>query len=170
MAESIQPTGVRVFVGLGSNLDDPLAHIRQALRELKGLPQTRLVCRSSLYRSRPLGPVAQPDYINAVAELETGLEPEALLSELQAIEQTHGRERGERWGPRTLDLDILLYGDRQLDRPHLRVPHPELTNRAFVLYPLAEIAEDLSIPGWGPLAALLVRCPMQGLERLYDAG
>lgn len=159
---------VRAYVGLGSNLDDPQAQIRQALRELDGLERVRLASVSSLYRSAPMGPAGQPDYLNAVAALDTRLDADELLLLLQGIEEFHHRVRnGERWGPRTLDLDLLLYGDQCIDRAHLRVPHSGLAERNFVLYPLAEIAPpDLVVPGQGPLEELLARCPDTGLQRL----
>ena len=142
--------------------------VSQALRELSSLPDSDLVVHSSLYRTRPVGPVDQPDYINAVAVLATGLSAEALLDALQALEARHGRVRGaERWGARTLDLDLLLYGDAVIASQRLRVPHPRMCQRAFVLYPLAEIApKDLSIPGFGPLSTLLERVPESGVDRL----
>lgn len=157
------------FIGLGSNLADPRVQVRRALDELAALPDSRLASASSLYRSPPMGPRNQPDYINAVARLDTGLEPEALLDALQAIEAAHRRVRsGERWGPRTLDLDLLLYGERRIDSPRLSVPHPGLPERSFVLYPLAEIAPELMIPGLGALATLLADCGRDGLQRLED--
>lgn len=166
-------TGVSAFIGLGSNLDDPLRQVRTALAELAELPSSRVSAVSSLYRSVPLQgpgvPQDQPDYINAVARLESALTAEALLDALQAIEARHGRVRGSaHWGPRTLDLDILLYGDLRIDTPRLRVPHPGLAERNFVLQPLAEIAPDLDIPGQGPLRELLARCPRTELERLAE--
>mgnify|MGYP005751058203 FL=1 len=165
-----EPAAVMAYVGLGSNLDDPRRQVEQALRELAALPDTVLAARSSLYRSAPMGPADQPAYINAVARLDTRLAPEALLDALQAVEAAHGRLRtGERWGPRTLDLDILLYGDARLDSPRLKVPHPGMAERNFVLEPLAELAPELDIPGLGPLRELLARCPMAELERLGDA-
>ena len=159
---------VRAYVGLGSNLDDPQAQIRQALRELGDLARVRLARVSSLYRSAPMGPAGQPDYLNAVAALDTSLDADELLLLLQGIEEFHHRVRnGERWGPRTLDLDLLLYGDQCIDSAHLRVPHYGLPERNFVLYPLAEIAPpDLVVPGLGSLEALLARCPDTGLRRL----
>lgn len=158
---------VAAFIGLGSNLDDPRQQVARALAELAGLPETTLAAQSGLYRSAPMGPPDQPAYINAVARLETRLAPEALLDALQAIEVRHARVRsGERWGPRTLDLDILLYGDARIDSPRLQVPHPGLAERNFVLQPLAEIAPDLDVPGAGPLRELLARCAPAGLERL----
>lgn len=157
---------VTVYVGLGSNLDGPLDRLRRALRELERIPATRMRRSSSLFWSEPVGPPGQPVYANAVAELETGLSPIDLLDQLQRIEAAHDRVRAERWGPRTLDLDILLYGDRQIDLPRLRVPHPEIARRSFVLHPLAEIAPSgLRIPGLGTLEALLAACPPVGLER-----
>lgn len=157
------PDGPRVtaYIGLGSNLCDPWAQVTSALEALAALPGCRLAAVSALYRTAPVGPIDQPDYVNAVAALDTALEPSALLAELQALERRHGRARdGRRWGPRTLDLDILLYADLRLDIPGLTIPHPEMANRAFVLVPLAEIAAPgLAIPGRGDLAALLANCP-----------
>jgi 2-amino-4-hydroxy-6-hydroxymethyldihydropteridine diphosphokinase len=159
----------RAFIGLGANLDDPLRHVRTALDDLDRLPGTGVVACSSFYRSAPLGPPGQPHYINAVAELETALEPEALLSALQSIENAHGRVRGgERWGARTLDLDLLLYDRREIDTPRLRVPHPEMGRRNFVLAPLLEIAPEIDIPGLGPAAPIQARLGSTGLERLAD--
>lgn len=155
------------YIGLGSNLAQPELQLRQALEALAALPQTQVIAQSSLYVSEPLGPADQPDYVNAVAALETDLAPLELLAELQAIEVRQGRVReGERWGPRTLDLDVLLYGDLQSDDPQLTLPHPGLYERNFVLYPLAEIAPGLEIPGQGPLEELLARCARGRLEKL----
>jgi 2-amino-4-hydroxy-6-hydroxymethyldihydropteridine diphosphokinase len=139
------------FVGLGSNLEGPAGQLRRAFLELAELPQTRLIRYSPLYGSTPLGPPDQPDYVNAVAMLETSLDAHSLLGELQAVEQRHGRERADHWGPRTLDLDLLLYGDEQIDSPRLQVPHPQMHRRAFVLVPLHDLAPDLELPGLGPL-------------------
>lgn len=156
---------VTAYVGLGANLDDPIAHVSRALDELGQLPDTTLVSRSALYRSAPMGPPDQPDYINAVCALSTGLCADALLDALRALEAQHGRLRdGTRWGPRTLDLDILLYGDESIQAEHLKVPHPGMAERAFVLYPLAEIAPDLNVPGLGTLQGLLRCCPRDGLQ------
>lgn len=157
---------VKAYIGLGSNLDDPESQVRRACDALARLPDSRLMRVSPLYRSDPVGPPGQPDYINAVAMLETALPPESLLDALQGIEQAHGRERLEHWGPRTLDLDILLYGDQRIASDRLTVPHPYLAERPFVLYPLADIAPDIVVPGHGPLADLLADCPPAGLERL----
>ncbi|HEX7030704.1 MAG TPA: 2-amino-4-hydroxy-6-hydroxymethyldihydropteridine diphosphokinase [Gammaproteobacteria bacterium] len=156
----------RAFVGLGSNLDDPQRQLELAFDALSGIDETRLVARSSLYRSRPVGPQDQPDFLNAVAELETRLAPEALLDRLQAIETAQGRVRERLWGPRTLDLDLLLYGGERISTPRLAVPHPGLPLRAFVLYPLAELAPDVEVPGFGKVAALAAGMPAAGVKRL----
>ena len=142
------------YIGLGSNLDDPLAQVMRAIDELSALPQTQLVQCSAIYSSKPVGP-EQPDFINAVALLDTHLAPLALLDALQAIEQQHGRQRLVHWGARTLDLDLLLYGEQVINQPRLNVPHPGLQERAFVLVPLADIAPQLILPGGQPLATLL---------------
>ncbi len=155
----------RAYIGLGSNLADPAEQLRQALAALEQLPHSRLAAVSSFYVSDSLLP-GQPRYTNAVAALDTGLEPLQLLDALQAIELDQGRERHERWGPRTLDLDILLFGQRLIDEPRLHVPHYQMHLRAFVLYPLAEIAADLELPDGRPLGELLAACPFEGLERL----
>ncbi|HET8700530.1 MAG TPA: 2-amino-4-hydroxy-6-hydroxymethyldihydropteridine diphosphokinase [Nitrococcus sp.] len=158
---------VRVFIGLGSNLAAPVMQLRQALRALAGLPATRLYAQSSLYRNPPLGPAWQPDFVNAVAELRTDLTPRALLAALQRIEYCQGRCRGRvRWGPRTLDLDILLWGAQQLRLPELIVPHPGIAQRAFVLYPLAELAPELDVPGYGRIEQLLTRVDISTLARI----
>lgn len=144
-----------VYIGLGSNLQHPCQQLQQALLALKQLPTTQLISHSSLYRSPPLGPADQPDYINAVAILSTELTPHALLFLLQAIETQQGRVRnGIRWGPRTLDLDILLYDNLCFTDSRLTLPHPGLYERAFVLYPLYECAPDLVLPNGRPLAEL----------------
>ena len=153
------------FVGIGSNLQDPLRQVREALAELDQLPHTHVVKRSSLYRTGPIGHAAQPDYINAVAQLETGLPAERLLAELQEIEKRHGRKRRFANAPRTLDLDVLLYGAARLSSPDLEVPHPRMHERAFVLKPLVEIAPDISIPGRGAAKDLLARCADQKVEQ-----
>ncbi|MBS0566690.1 MAG: 2-amino-4-hydroxy-6-hydroxymethyldihydropteridine diphosphokinase [Proteobacteria bacterium] len=147
---------VAVYIGIGSNLDAPGEQVEHALRELDALPRTRVVARSRLYRTAPWGGVEQPDFINAVARLETGIEAGHLMHSLLDIEHRAGRRRiGQRNGPRILDLDLLLYGDACIDNVDLRVPHPRLHERAFVLVPLAEIAPDLVVPGLGPVGALL---------------
>lgn len=156
---------VTAYVGLGSNLGDPRSELLVAFEELSQLPQTRLAARSSLYRSAPLGNAAQPDFLNAVARLETDLAPEALLDALHAIENKHGRERPFRDAPRSLDLDLLLYGDMRIAGARLTVPHPRMHERAFVLAPLLEIDPQASIPGKGSAAALRAACASQRLER-----
>ncbi|HZD21560.1 MAG TPA: 2-amino-4-hydroxy-6-hydroxymethyldihydropteridine diphosphokinase [Burkholderiales bacterium] len=154
------------YVGIGSNLQDPRAQVAQAFDELARLPRTRLSARSSLYRSAPLGYAAQPDFINAVAELDTALGAHALLAELQAIEARHGRSRSFANAPRPLDLDLLLYGDTRIDEAQLVVPHPRMHQRAFVLQPLLEIAPQAQIPGLGSAAALLAARTDQKVEKI----
>ena len=155
------------YIGLGSNLDTPLQQIRSAAQALSDLDDVDDCRLSPLYTSQPVGPQDQPDYINAVMRLKTRLEPLALLKQLQAIENQHDRVRSIRWGARTLDLDLLLYDELTLNLPELIVPHPELKNRSFVLYPLADIApDDLFIPGTASLSNLLASCPADGLQRL----
>lgn len=153
------------YIGLGSNLEDPLAQVKRAFAELADIPQTSLLARSSIYSSHAVGP-EQPDYINAVALLDTQLAPLALLDALQAIEQAHQRVRIQHWGPRTLDLDLLLYGAQTINEERLKVPHPYLTQRSFVLYPLADITPNLHLPDGTPLADLLSSCTADGLLRL----
>ncbi len=159
-------TEVLTYIGLGSNLDNPESQVKTAIEALAGLSQIRLQDRSSLYRSAPMGPQDQPDYVNAVVKLSTGLEPEALLDKLQGIERVQGRVRTQRWGPRTLDLDILLYGQCVVATERLKIPHPGIAARSFVLYPLAEINGQLEIPGLGRVQSLLEQCPDAGLSRL----
>jgi 2-amino-4-hydroxy-6-hydroxymethyldihydropteridine diphosphokinase len=160
----------RVYIGIGGNLDDPVSQVRRALQTLSALPACRLVAHSPLYRTAPVGgPPDQPDYINAVAALDTTLAPAELLAALQALETGQGRVRAERWGPRTLDLDLLLYDQMISDDPWLTLPHPRLHERAFVLYPLRDIAPHLDIPGRGPLTELLARCPPRAIARLDSA-
>ena len=156
----------RAYVGLGSNLDAPAEQLRSALQALDQVDGTRLVAASALYTSDSLLP-GQPRYTNAVAALDTALPPLALLDALQAIENDQGRVRKERWGPRTLDLDILLYADQVIDQPRLKVPHYHMHARPFVLYPLAELVpEDFRLADQRPLSQLLADCPFVGLERL----
>ncbi len=157
-----------VFVGLGSNLNDPRAQVLRAMRALNGLPRTRLLARSSLYRSAPVGYLDQPDFINAVAKLETELSPRELLDAMLALEHDNGRTREFRNAPRTLDLDLLLYGGVQHHEHGLTVPHPQMHLRAFVLRPLLEIEPGCMIPGVGPAAEALQRCAGQDLERVAD--
>ena len=147
---------VTAYIGLGSNLEDPRCQLTQAIASLKSLTGCQCLAVSRLYRSKPMGPQDQPDYVNAVMAMETDLPALALLDELQVIEQQQGRVRGdEQWGPRTLDLDLLLYSDQIIDLPRLKIPHPGLHERSFVLYPLYEIAPTLQVPGHGELVELL---------------
>jgi 2-amino-4-hydroxy-6-hydroxymethyldihydropteridine diphosphokinase len=155
------------YVALGSNLDDPPAQVERAFTALAGLRGSRLVARSSLYRSLPFGPVAQPDFINAVAGMLTTLDAAAMLAELKALEERLGRERPVvRWGPRRIDLDLLVHGTTRIDEPQLQVPHPGLAERAFVLAPLAEVAPDLDVPGVGRVRTLATRIDTAGLSRM----
>ena len=154
------------YIALGANLGDPATTVRAAFGALANLPESRVLHCSSLYRTAPVGLADQPEFINAVAKLETTLAPEALLDALHEIEQRFGRVRAERNGPRTLDLDLLLYDDQFIDLPRLTLPHPRLHLRAFVLQPLAEIAPDLAIPGRGTVAAWLPAVANQGIVRL----
>ena len=156
-----------VFIGLGANLADPVGQLQRAVAALADLPQCALIAVSSFYGSKPMGPQDQPDYVNAVALLTTQLSAEALLDALQQIELTQGRQRkAERWGPRTLDLDILLFGQQQIQTARLTVPHYGLQQREFVVYPLLELAPDLQIPGLGALATIAATLPLNGLTRL----
>ena len=154
---------VNAYIGLGSNLDNPQGHVRQALEELKKLPQSQLLSASKLYLSKPVGPQDQDDFINAVVILATTLEPLALLDELQAIEHQHQRVRARHWGPRTLDLDLLLFGDQSIQHPRLTVPHAELSQRDFVIGPLLELCPDLALPNGTMIQELLQQCPIDGL-------
>lgn len=158
---------VPVYVGLGSNLNRPARQVDEAFDLLAEIDGTRLIRRSSLYRSAAFGGIEQPDFINAVAALLTTLEPEAFLAALQAIEQRQGRDRGgARWGPRVLDLDLLVYASQVLDRPGITVPHPGIAERNFVLLPLGEIAPDLAIPGLGRVADLPVDIYEPSISRI----
>lgn len=156
------------YIGLGANLEDPRRQVEAAIGAIARLPQSRLLAASPCYRTAPLGPLGQPDYINAVVRIRTALAPDALLAALQGIEQRHGRLRdGPRWGPRTLDLDLLLHGERVIRTGSLTLPHPAMHQRAFVLVPLADVAPaDLQIPGHGPLAALLAAIGRDGILAL----
>lgn len=154
---------VTAYVGVGANLGFARDAVLNALVDLEGLPDTEFVCASGLYRSAPLD-AEGPDFINAVAELETGLSAEGLLHALLAIEKSHGRVRTTRNAPRTLDLDLLLYGNTRLTTPDLTLPHPRLTERAFVLVPLLEIAPEIELPGAGPAKALLEGVTHQNVE------
>jgi 2-amino-4-hydroxy-6-hydroxymethyldihydropteridine diphosphokinase len=155
------------YIGIGSNLDNPVMQVQEAIEELGVIPDSILIARSSLYSSKPMGAADQPDYVNAVISIDTVLSPQALLEALQAIERRQGRERtGGKWGPRVLDLDLLLYGNRVINSTGLTVPHPGLHERDFVLVPLEEIAGDINIPGHGMLSALISRCENHSLRKL----
>ena len=155
------------YIALGSNLDDPAAQIRRAVWYLERLPASDVVQQSSMYRSAPFGPVEQPDFFNAVVTLETGLGGHELLKSLQGVEAAMGRVRdGERWGPRVIDLDILLLGELQIDAADLQIPHPGIAERNFVLLPLREIAPDLIIPGLGPVTEIAVDEGTPRIERI----
>jgi 2-amino-4-hydroxy-6-hydroxymethyldihydropteridine diphosphokinase len=152
------------YVGLGSNLDDPRAQVRAAQRRLAELPVTSTALHSRLYGTRPMGPVAQPDFVNAVTGLLTQLDPRQLLEALRALESEFGRPAvHERWGPRVLDLDLLVYGRERRGEPDLTLPHPGIVERNFVLYPLADIAPDLDVPGLGRVAELKGRVSGDGI-------
>lgn len=158
---------MRVYIGLGSNLDGPRERLTRAVESLRGIPETSVADVSSYYRSKPVGPQGQPDFVNAVAALDTKLDALELLGHLQSIENSQNRDRtGQRWGPRTLDLDILLYGDQRIDTDDLKVPHPEMHRRGFVLLPLSEIAPQLTIPGSGPVTELLSRVDTTDLQKI----
>lgn len=158
----------QVFVALGANLGEPLAHINAAQLALAKLATPGSLRHSPLYQSQPMGPADQPPYINGVSMFDTSLEPHALLDALQAIEQSEGRVRkDERWGPRTLDLDILLYDNLIMNDARLTLPHYGMKQREFVLYPLADLAPDLILPCGSALAQLLTHCPTNGLTPLF---
>ena len=155
------------YVGIGSNLSDPEHQVRRALAALAGLPDSRFVVASPLYRTQPLGDVVQPAFVNAVAGLLTRRTPDELLEDLRALERTLGREPPrERWGPRLIDLDLLVVGRETRATGSLTLPHPGIAERDFVLHPLADIAPDLDVPGLGRVAALRERVTNRGLERL----
>lgn len=159
----------RVYIGLGSNLEKPKEQIRRAVAELKLLPGSQYISDSGLYLSKPMVAEGvqsqdQPDYYNAVALLETGLTPAELLDHLQAIENRQGRLREQHWGPRTIDLDVLLFGQLQINDDRLRVPHPGLCQREFVLYPLLRLDAEMHIPGHGMLKEIIKMCPEKGMK------
>ncbi len=156
------------FIGLGSNLGDSCDQLRQALCDLDRLPGTRLLAQSAFYRSAPVGYLDQPDFVNAAAKISTSLTPLQLLAELLTVERNHGRERTFPNAPRTLDLDVLLYGDLRIDEPALTVPHPQMHLRAFVLQPLLEIASDCFIPAIGSAQQAMLNCQDQVLEKLEN--
>ncbi len=157
---------VEAYVGLGSNLQDPTAQLARAVMELARLPETTLQAQSPFYASRPVGPQDQPDFVNGAVALSTKLPALQLLDHLQAIEQAHGRERKQHWGPRTLDLDLLLYGQEAITHERLTVPHPELPNRDFVLQPLLDLAPELALPDGRRIDQLRTQCPDNHLRKL----
>ena len=161
---------VRVYIGLGSNLEDPVAQVLEAVEELEMIPDSILVARSSLYRGKPMGPADQPDYVNAVVAMDTLLSAENFLQELTRIEDLQGRVRdGDKWGPRIIDLDLLMYGKQKINTPDLTVPHPGMHERDFVIIPLSELAGDVNIPGQGRLTALINKCENHSLRKLVTA-
>jgi len=160
----VSPT-VTAVVAIGSNLDDPEAHVRRAFADLAALPDTWVTARSPLYRTAPVGLAEQPEFVNACARLETRLAPRALLEALLAIERAHGRVRTVPNGPRTLDLDIVLYGGASVAEPGLAVPHPRAHERAFVLAPLVDVWPEALIPGRGAARELLAKAGMEGVRR-----
>jgi len=157
----------KVFIGLGSNLDEPLVQLQSAIAQLNIIESIDIINVSDFYTSRPMGPQDQPDYINAVAEIDTILIADELLDELQKIENNQGRIRTQHWGPRTLDLDILLYGSDVIKTERLTVPHIGMSERNFVLYPLSDLVNvDFEIPTIGNIKELLAACPIDDLKRL----
>lgn len=164
-----QRDAVLTFIGLGSNLEEPLRQITRATVRLRQLPNSVFCRASSCYRSRPLGPDSQPDYINRVVSVKTMLSPEQLLDCLQDIENEQGRVRSDHWGPRVIDLDILLYGEHTMNTKRLIIPHKGIKDREFVLYPLAEIAPHLILPGGEKISALKEDCPHNGIVNVGNA-
>ena len=162
----MSPESVRAAIAIGANLAEPALQVDKAFGELARLPSTRLLARSALYRTAPIGAPGQPDYVNACALVETALAPRALLDALLAIERNHGRVREIPNGARTLDLDIILYGSRTIAEPGLAIPHPRAHVRAFVLAPLHDVWPDARIPGQGDVATLLASVRDQKIERL----
>jgi 2-amino-4-hydroxy-6-hydroxymethyldihydropteridine diphosphokinase len=155
------------YIGIGSNLDDPVRQVKEALEELDTIPDSVVIDQSSLYGSKPMGAADQPDYVNAVTALDTLLSPVELLQALQKIEQRLGRERGgEKWGARVIDLDLLLYGKKTISTDTLTIPHPGMHERDFVIIPLAEIAGNISIPGKGQLSTLIAACENHSVKKL----
>ena len=161
---------IRVYIGIGSNLDNPVAQVLEAVEELEMIPDTILAERSTLYSARPMGPGDQPDYVNAVVAMDTLLSADELHKALISIEDLQGRTRGgDKWGPRIIDLDLLLYGNQVVDTPTLTVPHPGMHERDFVIIPLEEVAGNLKIPGRGHLYSLINKCKSHSLKKLITA-
>jgi 2-amino-4-hydroxy-6-hydroxymethyldihydropteridine diphosphokinase len=164
---------IRAYIALGSNLGNPRAQLISAVAAVERLPATVLAACSPAYASAAVGPGEQPDYLNAVIAVDTALPPGELLAALQAIEADHGRCRAQRWAARTLDLDLLVYGEQQIQSEHLDIPHPRLAQRNFVLYPLSDIAPELTLPCGTWIGSLLVACPradLQSAGELRDPG
>ena len=159
-------TAESAFVALGSNLDDPERQLGVAVQALASLPGTRVLDVSGFYRTAPWGDIDQPDFVNAVVRLETTLAPMPLLDALLAIELEMGRVRTRRYGPRVIDLDLLTHGDTEIDHPRLVLPHPRMHERAFVMWPLAELAPDLVLGRWGRAAEIAAALPAEGIARL----
>lgn len=167
---AIEERWIPAYVGLGSNLDDPHAQVKQGFDALQSLPETRLVARSALWESPPMGPIEQPDFVNAVAGVLTRLSPQAMLVELKLLEEKLGRERPiARWGPRRIDFDLLVLGSSVIDDPELVLPHSGIAERPFVLLPLAEIAPDLQVPGIGKVRQLLEQLDTSGMRRMESS-
>ena len=161
------PVIVDAFIGIGSNLDHPTRQVAAAIERMQALPSTTLRAASGMYRSSPLGGIEQPDYVNAVAHVATSLTARELLAALLAVEANQGRQRdGRLWGPRVIDLDLLVYAQDTIEEPGLQVPHPGIAERNFVLLPLMEIAPDLVVPGLGPLSGVIVNCEEPRIERI----
>jgi len=159
----------RAFVGIGANLDDPKANVRRAIQVLGNAAGMRVMSTSSLYRTAPMGLLDQPEFVNAVVELETRLDPGALLDKLLSIEKEFGRERSTPNAPRIIDLDLLIYDDQYCETEHLTLPHPRMSERAFVLVPLVEIAADIRVGALGTAEALLAAISTDGVERIGAA-
>jgi 2-amino-4-hydroxy-6-hydroxymethyldihydropteridine diphosphokinase len=161
---------IRVYIGIGSNLSDPVAQVLEAVEEMEMIPDTILAERSTLYRAKPMGPEDQPDYVNAVVAMDTLLSADELHKALISIEDLQGRTRdNEKWGPRIIDLDLLLYGQQVIDTATLTVPHPGMHERDFVIIPLEEVAGNLKIPGRGHLYSLINKCKSHSLKKLITA-
>ena len=161
---------IRVYIGIGSNLDNPVAQVLEAVEELEMIPDTILAERSTLYSARPMGPADQPDYVNAVVAMDTLLSADEIHKALIKIEDLQGRVReGEKWGPRIIDLDLLLYGNSTIETATLTVPHPGMHERDFVIIPLEEVAGNLKIPGRGNLYSLINKCKSHSLKKLITA-
>ena len=155
------------YIGIGSNLDDPVSQVKEAIEELEAIPDSVLAACSSLYSSKPMGPADQPDYVNAVVALDTLLSAEELMEVLRKIEDRQGRDRtGDKWGPRIIDLDLLMYGKKKIHTDALTVPHPGMHERDFVIIPLAEIAGNVKIPGHGQLTSLINQCETHSVKKL----